>query len=183
MFINHEDEEIRIYDFHTKEELDVEDKGKLIFSLMKQLILLPNVNKSKVARYRDLKSYTLLLNGYLLDGSFKDKNKEYPSICTEFMNLGTYNGEPLESIRLRYNVQTIYNQYKDKLGKEVISMKVVDSSVKERVIRYFEMINTATILREYLKDKEIFCEIVVYGNIFKKEREFIIRPAVKNRWQ
>lgn len=100
------------------------------------------------------------------------------------MNIGNYEEEPVLSKVIRENVLNICNEYKESLGKEKISFKVISSSrIKFRMKKYFELLNTAIVLNEYLKDKGINVEIAIYGNILKKEREIVIRPKVKKAWE
>ena len=165
-------------------ELDNEAKGKIIYSILKETVFFPNARKSENALRGNIETYTLLINGYLLDGRFKEQNETYPSICTEFMNIGNYEEEPVLSKVIRENVLNICNEYKESLGKEKISFKVTSSSrIKFRMKKYFELLNTAIVLNEFLKDKGINVEIAIYGNILKKEREIVIRPKVKKAWE
>lgn len=100
------------------------------------------------------------------------------------MSLPSLINEPVDSKALRENVSNIYNSYKDELGKKVVSIKFTSNpKIKFRIKKYFELLNTTIVLNEFLKDKGINVSVVLQGNIFKKEREIIIRPKVVRAWR
>ncbi len=95
------------------------------------------------------------------------------------MKIEDYENEPKNSRIIRNNVKSIYEKYKNKLGKEIVNIKI---SSNNRISKYFELLNTAIILNEFLNNKDIYVVCSIYGNIFKKERELIIRPKITKNW-
>lgn len=179
MYINHDAKEVRVYNFR-KTELTNKEKIDLLYGILEECVLFPNAKRSLQAKRGQIETYVLLVNGYLMDGTFKEPNETYSSIATQFLDeTKHYDGEPECSEYLRSKVKSIYEENKEQLGKEVVSFKVTSTS---RIKTYYDIINTCILLDAYLKDKGIGTTISVLGNIFAKEREIIIRPKHIRNW-
>ncbi len=179
MYINHNTKEVRVYNFR-KTELTNKEKIELLYSILERCVLFPNAKKSLEARKGQIETYVLLIKGYLMDGTFKEPGKKYASIATQFIDeTEHYDGEPECSASLRSKVKSIYEENKEKLGKEVISFKITS---KSRIKTYYDIVNTCILLDTYLKDKEIYTTITILGNILAREREIVIRPKHIKNW-
>lgn len=171
VYINHEEGVVRLYNF-SKKELSNKEKVEVLASLLKESVLFPrNISTQETV---NIGGYVLLLNGYLLDGSFKEPRKKYNSIITELIdNTEHYEGEPKTITDLRNEVRTYYQLYKDKFGKAKIIIPLTNNSILQG---YKNIVNLATVLRVYLADKGHFVHIYEKRNGLKKKKEIHIYP-------
>lgn len=171
VYINHEESVIRLYNF-SKKELTNKEKVEVLYSILEECVLFPRLITTR--EVGNIGSYVLLLNGYLLDGSFKEPRKRYNSIVTELIdNTEHYEGEPKTLTDLRNEVRTYYELYKDKFGKTKIIIPLTNNNIFEG---YKNIVNLATILRTYLADKGHSVHIYEKRNGFKKNKEIHIYP-------
>lgn len=165
---------VRLYNF-SKKNLSNSEKVEILYSLLEESVLIPGAIKTE--EIGNIGEYVLLLNGYLLDGSFKEPYKNYNSIITELIdNTEYYKGEPKGVTNLRNEVRTYYNYYKDKFGKAKVIIPLNNKNIFQG---YKEIVNLAKILRVYLKDKGHRVHVYEKRNGFKKNKEIHIYP---NNW-
>ncbi|MBO5476498.1 MAG: hypothetical protein J6A15_01935 [Clostridia bacterium] len=160
-----------MYNFRKK-ELTNKEKVEILYSLLEESVLLPGSIKTN--EYENIGEYVLLLNGYLLDGRFKEPRVKYDSIITELIdNTEHYVGEPKTVTNLRSEVRTYYQLYKDTFGKAKI---IIPLSNPNRIQGYKDIVNLATMLRVYLKDKGHSVHVYEKRNGFRKNKELHISP-------
>lgn len=169
VFIDHEMRVVRLYNF-SKKELSNEEKVEILYSLLKESVLFPGIiNTNEVG---NIGEYVFLLNGYLLDGRFKEPRVKYNSIITELIdNTEYFKGEPESVTDLRNAVRNYYELYKDEFGKAKITIPLRNSSLLKG---YKDIVNLATILRVYLYDKGYSVNVYEKRNILKKNKEIHI---------
>lgn len=172
VYINHDTHEIRLYNFNSG-ELTNKEKVEILYSILEESVLFPHLIKSK--EVENIGEYVLLVNGYLLDGTFKEPKHSYNSIITELIDNTThYDGEPECIEKLRTRVKYYYELYKDSIGVKEIIIPVTNSNLIEG---YKEVVNMAIILRSYLRDKGHRVHIVEKRNIFSKYKQINVCPT------
>lgn len=171
VYINHEEGIVRLYNF-SKKELSNKEKVEVLYSLLEESVLFPRSITTK--EVVNIGEYVLLLNGYLLDGSFKEPRVRYSSIITELIdNTEHYEGEPETITNLRNEVRKYYELYKEKFGKTKIILPLSNSNL---IQGYKDIVNLATMLRVYLRDKGHSVHIYEKRNGLRKNKEIHIYP-------
>jgi hypothetical protein len=169
VYFNHDLREVRIYNF-KKSYLTEEEKSKIIFSILKSECLFPNYLKSKNNSIGDIAQYTLLINGYLLDGSFKKIGKKYKTIIEEFVESSE---ESEEFSSIKYKIKYFYDRYEDVLGKETVNIFLTNKGIIKGFIEY---INFVDLFAAYLKSKGRRFRVITNNKIWIREKKVIILP-------
>ena len=177
VYINHQNKEIRLYNFR-KSDLSNEEKVEIICSILEELVLFPKSLVSKEYEKGKIEEYTLMIGGYLLNGEFKDNRKKYPSIVTELIdNTKIYDGE---SPKIEFYIMIIKDFYKENtnyLGKKNIVLEINSPNL---VRGYIDYVNISRLLSTYLKDKGIKFAMGLNNKIFCNNKKIYIMP-IKNK--
>lgn len=173
VYINHQNKEIRLYNFR-KSDLSNEEKVEIICSILEELVLFPKSLVSEEYEKGKIEEYTLMIGGYLLNGEFKDNHKKYPSIVTDLIdNTKCYCGE---AKNIEFYVNTIkhfYQENKKDLGKKTIALELNSLNL---VKGYIDYANISRLLSTYLEDKGIKFAMGLNNKIFCNNKKIYIMP-------
>ena len=173
VYINHENKEIRLYNFRKSDLLN-EEKVEIISGILEELVLLPKSFISKENEIGNVGEYTLMVGGYLLNGEFKETYKKYPSIVTDLIDNTKHYSDESKKIEFYRNViKKFYVKNKRKLGKETVILNIENTSI---IKGYIEYLNVAKLLYIYLKDKNIKFKLELHNNFFGNKRKILILP-------
>lgn len=174
VYINHDSKEIRLYNFR-KYNLTNKEKVEILYGILEESVLFPNSLFSQNNTDGKLGEYTILINGYLLNGEFKEKDKKYNSIITELLdNTKHYADEPKCIEYYREKIRSFYNKNKNILGKEKVKLEL---SISNRIKGYIEYVNIVKLLSTYLKEKGIIFRMRVNKKLFSRNIKIYILPC------
>lgn len=173
VYINHDQREIRIYDFPLRRQLKESEKVEIIYSILESLWLFPFSERSNAAYIGDITQYTLLINGYLTDGTFKEIRVRYKSIIEEFIDTVKTDEENQEILNLRLKIRHFYNKYEEELGKESVIIYLLTNKIFSGIIEY---INFTRLFSSYLKSKGKRFRMITNNNFLNKEKKLEILP-------
>ena len=173
VYINHENKEIRLYNFRKSDLLN-EEKVEIISGILEELVLLPKSFISKENEIGNVGEYTLMVGGYLLNGEFKETYKKYPSIVTDLIDNTKHYSDESKKIEFYRNViKKFYVKNKRRLGKETVILNIENTSI---IKGYIEYLNVAKLLYIYLKDKNIKFKLELHNKFFGNKRKILILP-------
>ena len=173
VYINHENKEIRLYNFRKSDLLN-EEKVEIISGILEELVLLPKSFISKENEIGNVGEYTLMVGGYLLNGEFKETYKKYPSIVTDLIDNTKHYSDESKKIEFYRNViKKFYVKNKRRLGKETVILNIENTSI---IKGYIEYLNVAKLLYIYLKDKNIKFKLELHNKSFGNKRKILILP-------
>lgn len=174
VYFNHDAREIRIYNF-PKNELTSEEKDKILSSILKSTYLFPNCVRSKENNDmdRDIAQYTLLVNGYLLDGTFKEFGKKYKTIIEEFIENTNYFDDSDEIHKIKNKIMYFYQKYKSKLAIEEVEIYLNNPKIIKGFTEYRNFIR---LFAGYLKSKGKRFRIIARNKIWDTEKKIVILP-------
>ncbi len=173
VFVDHYNEEIRVYNFR-KDSLTNKEKVEIIYGILEESILFPNSIFSLNNTEGKMGEYTLLVNGYLLNGEYKEKNKKYDSIITELIDKTKhYDGEPECIEYYRSKIKSFYKENKNSLGKENLVLELKNTNIFKGYIYYKNM---SKLLYTYLKEKRVRFKIQLDKKTFSTHRKIYILP-------
>lgn len=173
--INHKDKVIRLYNF-PEIDLGDQEKCQIILALLEEVCLLPDSKISKERLRGNIAEYTLLKNGYLLDGSYKEPNKKYKSIIEELIDSSANCRIPKYMSDTLNLVKEFYNANKDVIGKAEASINL---RCNFGLSGYRDCYNVVNILASYLTCKRKSCKIYVENKIWNKEKKIIVLPRYR----
>lgn len=173
VYINHDQREIRIYDFPLRRQLKECEKVEIIYSILESLWLFPFSERSNAAYIGDITQYTLLINGYLTDGTFKEPRVRYKSIIEEFIDTAKTDEENTEILNLRLKIKHFYNKYEESLGKESVVIYLLNNKIVSGIVEY---INFTRLFSSYLKSKGKRFRMITNNNFWEKEKKLEILP-------
>lgn len=172
VYFNHDDKEIRIYNFNKK-DLTAEEKEKIAFVILKEEYLFPNSFKSEEIGRGNIAQYTLLINGYLLDGTFKERGVKYKSITEELIdNCSNYESKE-EISNLLCEINYFYNKYSNEIGKREVKIYLTGKGIFKSFIEY---INFAKLFAAYSKSKGKNFRLITSNKFWEREKEILILP-------
>lgn len=170
VFFNHDKKEIRIFNLNKKELSDLE-KTKIMFEIIKKEYLFPYSFKSLEIAKGNIAEYTLLINGYLLDGTFKEYDQKYKSIVEELIDEFKDGDEEVENITTK--IKHFYRKYAEEIGKEEVDIYLTGNGVINSFIEY---INFSKLFAAYAKSKGKRFRLLTSNKFWKKEKKIIILP-------
>lgn len=173
VYINHDQREIRIYNFSIKRELKEYEKVEILYSILESLWLFPFSERSNAAYIGDITQYTLLINGYLTDGTFKEPRVRYKCIIEEFIDTLQTEGENQEILDLRLKIRHFYNKYEEVLGKESVVIYLLNNKIVSGIVEY---INFTRLFSSYLKSKGKRFRMITNNRFWDKEKKLEILP-------
>lgn len=174
VYINHENKEIRVYNFR-KSNLSNEEKVELIYGILEESVLFPKCLFSKNNIDGKLGEYTLVVGAYLLNGDFRDRNKKSPSIITDLLdNTSHYNGEPQCVQYYRRKISDFYNKHKNTLGKKKVKLEFNNKNI---IKGYIDYVNVVRLLNTYLKEKGVIFRMGIIKKLFSRKRTIYILPC------
>lgn len=173
VYINHDQREIRIYDFPLRRQLKECEKVEIIYSILESLWLFPFSERSNAAYIGDITQYTLLINGYLTDGTFKEPRVRYKSIIEEFIDTAKTDEENTEILNLRLKIKHFYNKYEESLGKKSVVIYLLNNKIVSGIVEY---INFTRLFSSYLKSKGKRFRMITNNNFWEKEKKLEILP-------
>lgn len=173
VYINHDQREIRIYDFPLRRQLKECEKVEIIYSILESLWLFPFSERSNAAYIGDITQYTLLINGYLTDGTFKEPRVRYKSIIEEFIDTAKTDEENTEILNLRLKIKHFYNKYEEVLGKESVVIYLLNNKIVSGIVEY---INFTRLFSSYLKSKGKRFRMITNNKFWDKEKKLEILP-------
>ncbi len=174
VYFNHDMREIRIYNF-PKNELTSEEKDKIIACILKRTYLFPDYLRFKENNDmdKDISQYTLLINGYLLDGTYKEFGKKYKTIIEEFIENTNYFDESDEIHKIKNRVMYFYQKHKAKLAKEEVVIYLNNPKIVKGFTEYRNFIRFFT---AYLKSKGKRFRLIAKNKIWDTEKKIVILP-------
>ena len=172
VYFNHDRNEIKIYNF-PKVDLTSEEKDKIMASVLKGVCLFPNYLKSKESQIGDIAQYTLLINGYLLDGTYKASGKRYKTIIEEFIENTNYFDESDEIHKIKNKILYFYTKYESKRSKENVVIHLNNNHLIKGFIEYKNFIRLFT---AYLKSKGKRFRLIARNELWSKEKTIEILP-------
>lgn len=172
VYFNHDRNEIKIYNF-PKVNLTSEEKDKIMASILKSVYLFPNYLKSKESQYKDISQYTLLINAYLLDGTYKIAGNKYKTIIEEFIENTDYFDESDEIHKIKNKIFYFYNKYESKLAKESVVIYLNNNHLFKGYIEYKNFIR---LFVAYLKSKGKRVRLIARNEFWTKEKSIEILP-------
>lgn len=173
VYINHDQREIRIYNFPIKRELKEYEKVEILYSILESLWLFPFSERSNAAYIGDITQYTLLINGYLTDGTFKEPWVRYKCIIEEFIDTLQTEGENQEILDLRLKIRHFYNKYEEELGKKNVIIYLLNNKIVNGIVEY---INFTRLFSSYLKSKGKRFRMITNNKFWHKEKKLEILP-------
>ncbi len=171
VYINHDDKEIRIYNFNAS--LTDNQKIELMYALIETSTLFPFSTFSKENMIGDITQYILLINGYLLDGSFREPRNHYKCLIEEFIEAKKVEDEVEEISYIRNKVAHFYNKYKNELGNEEVTIYTVNNKLLKGIIDY---INFSRVFSAYLWSKGKRFRVITNWKFWEKEQKFAVLP-------
>lgn len=172
VYFNHDRNEIKIYNF-PKVNLTSEEKDKIMASILKGVYLFPNYLKSKECKYKDIAQYTLLINAYLLDGTYKGVGNKHKTIIEEFIENMNYFDESDEIHKIKNKILCFYKKYESKLAKENVVIYLNNNHLIKGFIEYKNFIR---LFAAYLKSKGKRFRLIARNEIWSKEKTIEILP-------
>lgn len=173
VYINHDQREIRIYNFPIKRDLKENEKIEILYSILESLWLFPFSEKSNAAYIGDITQYTLLINGYLTDGSFKEPREKYKCIIEEFIDAPKDKDENIQISDIRQKVKHFYDKFEDDLGKTNVVIYLFSNKIVSGIVEY---INFTRLFSSYLKSKGKRFRMITNNKLWEKERKLEILP-------
>lgn len=178
--INTSQRVIRLYDF-PKKELTNKDKVNIIYSILEGSVLYSHSKLFGKLRTEDIENYTLLVNGYSINGDFLKipylgaPNKN--SVAYDLIeNTKHYDGEPEYIENMRKTIKTSFDRYIRKHGMEEI---VIDIEYKDLFKGYKDVQNLAKILQAYFLSKMLFVNLRINNKFLNNQKEIVILPLFK----
>lgn len=160
MWISHVDKEIRLE--LSKKYLTDFYLSEIIYSILKTTCFYPDYKTSLTAREGDISSYTLIVNGYLIDGRVPEKGKKHKSIIVNFIDDLSPDIDDLECVReFRDMIKISYNDFKSYFGKEKIVINFGGKFKRKNCINYSKF------MKVYLREKGIEDDIFYELGLFR----------------
>ena len=176
VYINRNEKEVRIYNFKKKDLLEKE-KAQLIYCILNKIFLYPGFLSSIYAmkeNVTNIADYTFFINGYLLDGSFRDRNKKCNTLIEDFIDGISHFDNETEIIGdFRYKVKYFYDKYSDDIGNKAVNIFVTPKGFFNKI---FYCMNFAKLFSAYSKSKGKRIRVITNSNFWNKEKKIEILP-------
>lgn len=176
VYINRDEKVVRIYNFR-KDNLSNKEKAELIYSILSKIFLYPGFLSSIYAmreNVTNITDYTFFINGYLIDGSFRDKNKKCNTLIEDFIDgIDHFEGENEIIGDLRYKVKYFYDKYVEDIGNKAVNIFVTPNGFINRI---FYCINFAKLFSAYSKSKGKRIRVITSSKFWNKEKRIEILP-------
>lgn len=172
VYFNHDEKEIRIYNF-SKSELTDEEKSMIMFCILEKEYLFPYIINSTEIVKGNIAEYTLLINGYLLNGEYKERGKKYKTIVEELIDNFKVCDDDNDIYKLLCKIRHFYKKYDEDIGKKEVNIYLTVNGVINGFIEY---INFARIFAAYSKSKGKKFRLITSHKFWEKEKKIIILP-------